>query len=260
MCPVAFDGTMKPDGVLPLVGMNAERQRLTAALRQHESLLLVGPAGAGKSRLLASCIKGEKAEQDVIAIGYRAVTHDLLMSLACALSDAKHPGFARLVPHAVGQHRWAREQTSMHLRGLLRTALFEDPRVIVLDGINKAGFRTFRFLEQFSYREGMAWIGAARSERDLGALRRLFWDPRKTLRIKPLDDREAAQLFETAADHFRLRHLDLGPFRQRVLESAGGNPGQIVEMCRLASQPQYISGRYIKFAPLRIDTKMRFAG
>jgi hypothetical protein len=30
-------------------------------------------------------------------------------------------------------------------------------------------------------------------------------------------------------------------------------------MCRLAAQPQYRCGRYIKFAPLRIDMVTRFA-
>jgi hypothetical protein len=29
-------------------------------------------------------------------------------------------------------------------------------------------------------------------------------------------------------------------------------------MCRLAAQPQYHSGSYIKFSPLRIDTVMKF--
>jgi hypothetical protein len=56
-----------------------------------------------------------------------------------------------------------------------------------------------------------------------------------------------------------LRDLDLDEFGNKALESAHGNPGQIIEMCRLAAQPQYQSGRYIKFAPLRIDTVMKFA-
>jgi hypothetical protein len=29
-------------------------------------------------------------------------------------------------------------------------------------------------------------------------------------------------------------------------------------MCRLAAQPQYRSGRYVKFSPLRIDTVIKF--
>ena len=92
----------------------------------------------------------------------------------------------------------------------------------------------------------------------LGAVARLFWNPAKALNIPPLHERDAEQLFEAAADHFKLRNLDLHEFREKVLESACGNPGQIIEMCRLATQPQYLAGRYIKFAPLRIDTVMKF--
>ena len=54
--------------------------------------------------------------------------------------------------------------------------------------------------------------------------------------------------------------LDLDEFREKVLESAHGRPGQIIEMCRLATQPQYLAGRYVKFAPLRIDKLIKFAG
>ena len=76
---------------------------------------------------------------------------------------------------------------------------------------------------------------------------------------RQLQERDAEHLFEAAADHFQLRNLDLNEFREKVLESARGNPGQILEMCRLAAQPQYHAGRYIKFAPLRFDTVMKFA-
>ena len=60
-------------------------------------------------------------------------------------------------------------------------------------------------------------------------------------------------------DHFKLRQLDLDEFREKVLESARGNPGQIIEMCRLAAQPQYHAGRYIKFSAIRIDTVTKFS-
>jgi hypothetical protein len=106
----------------------------------------------------------------------------------------------------------------------------------------------------------MALFAASRDVLSLGALARLFWNPEKTLHIPPLQERDAEQLFESAADHFKLRHLALDEFRDKVLESARGNPGQIIEMCRLAAQPQYHAGRYIKFAPLRIDVVTKFAG
>jgi hypothetical protein len=105
----------------------------------------------------------------------------------------------------------------------------------------------------------MALFEASRDTVRLGALARLFWDPAKAIHIPPLPERDAEQLFDAAAGHFKLHNLDLDEFREKVLASARGNPGQIIEMCRLAAQPRYHVGRYIKFSPLRIDTVMKFA-
>ena len=118
---------------------------------------------------------------------------------------------------------------------------------------------TYRFLQRICHTPGMAFFAASRDALSLGTLARLFWNPAKAMNVPPLHERDSEQLFEAAADYFALRDLDLDEFREKVLESARGNPGQIIEMCRLAAQPQYHAGRYIKFAPLRIDTVMKFA-
>jgi hypothetical protein len=129
---------------------------------------------------------------------------------------------------------------------------------MMLDGVTGAGFATYRFLQRIYHAPGMALFAASRDAFSLGALARLFWNPANALNLPPLSERDGEQLFEAAADYFKLRNLDLDEFREKVLESAGGNPGQIIEMCRLATQPQYHAGRYIKFAPLRIDTVIKF--
>jgi hypothetical protein len=133
------------------------------------------------------------------------------------------------------------------------------PVPMVLDGVEGAGFPTYRFLQRICHTPGMALFAASRDAFSLGALARLFWNPAKALHVPPLHERDARQLFEAAADRFKLRNLDLDDFRDKALESARGNPGQIIEMCRLAAQPQYHAGRYIKFAPLRIDAVMKLA-
>jgi hypothetical protein len=132
------------------------------------------------------------------------------------------------------------------------------PLPMMLDGIVGASFPTYRFLQRIYHTRGVALFAASRDTFSLGALARLFWDPTKALHILPLPDRNAEQLFDAAADHFKLRNLDLGEFRKKVVRSARGNPGQIIEMCRLAAQPQYHRGRHIEFSPLRIDTAMKF--
>jgi hypothetical protein len=228
---------------LPFVNRAKEVERLRPALRSGDPLLLLGPQGSGKTRLVQEALSGNR---QVLYLAWEPTLHGLLIAMARALLD---------LPEA-----WLKAQTSVHLKGVLWNALERSPVPMVLDGIAGAGFPTYRFLQRIYYTPGMALFAASRDVLSLGALARLFWNPEKTLHIPPLQERDAEQLFESAADHFKLRHLALDEFRDKVLESARGNPGQIIEMCRLAAQPQYHAGRYIKFAPLRIDTVTKFAG
>ncbi len=242
---------------LALVGMAKEKVRIDAALAKRESVLLLGPAGAGKTRLLR---EAAAVHPDVLYVSWAPTLHALLVAMARVLILAGHSEFLGRANPGRDVETWLGIETSVHLKGLLWNALETAPVPLVLDGIARAGFPTYRFLQRIYYTDGMALFAASRDSVSLGALGRLFWNPGKIVSIPPLNDRDAGRLFEAAADYFELRDLDLFEFRDKVLENAHGNPGQIVEMCRLATQPKYIAGRYIKFAPLRIDTMIKFAG
>jgi hypothetical protein len=241
---------------IPFVGMLRERQRLSLAFATSDPLLLLGPQGSGKTRLIKEALS---SSSHLLYVAWEPTLHDLLKAMARALIAARHAGFIRRAKPGADPEAWLAAQTSVHLRGLLWTAVEISPVPMMLDGVAGAGFPTYRFLQRIYHTPGMTLFAASRDALSLGALTRLFWNPAKTLTIPPLHDRDAEELFDIAADYFKLRHLDVDEFREKVLESARGNPGQIIEMCRLATEPQYHAGRYIKFAPLRIDTVMRFA-
>ena len=245
---------------LPLVGMAREIERLSVAFATGDPLLVLGPRGSGKTRLIQEALSGNR---QVLYLAWEPALHALLTAMARALIAARHTGFLSRAGRPSGpgpdSEDWLAVQTSVHLKGLLWSAVESSPVPMMLDGISGAGFPTYRFLQRIYHARRMALFAASRDAVSLGALARLFWNPAKALRIPPLRERDAGQLFESAAGHFKLGHLELDEFRDKVLQSARGNPGQIIEMCRLAAQPQYNVGRYIKFSPLRIDAVMKFA-
>jgi hypothetical protein len=240
---------------LPLIGFHRERQRIAEAVRKHEPLLLLGPPGAGKTRLLRFAL--ECASGTGVYLRFVSVFHNLLSSFARELIAGGHLPVRAMVV-GLDPLRWCTRQTSVHLKGLIWRAVESAPRLVILDGVYDASAPVYRFFQRVYYTPGVTMFAAARDPVSLGALHKLFWDPRQTVCVPPLDDHGAASLFDSATERFGLHRLELGDFRTRTLECARGNPGQIVEMCRLAADPAYVSGRHILFAPLRIDVMARF--
>jgi hypothetical protein len=240
---------------LPFVGMVKERQKLLAAFREKQPVVLLGAHGSGKTRLIEEILRHHPG---TLYVGWQDTPHMLLAAIARALIASRHPEFERRAKFGAQPETWLSTQTSSHLKALIWNAVEHTPIALIIDGVSRAGFPTHRFLQRLYYTPGVWLSAAACGSTSLGALGRLFWDRRQIVQLAPLSERESLELFEAAADHFRLRGLELEEFREKVLDSACGNPGQIIEMCRLAAQPRYVSGRYIKFTPLRIDTVMKF--
>ncbi len=242
----------------PLLGAFGERERLKAAIKNRESLLITGSGGAGKTALIKSVIAELHNVRELVQVQYSSSLHQLLVDLARCLLAAKHRALRRRAKAGPDVEKWLSKQTSVHLKGLLWTSLEAEPLTIILDGIDGASFPMYRFLQRLYFVRGMSIIASARDMGSLGALGRLFWDPRTILHVGPLNHSDSEQLFDLVAKRFGLERLDLVEFRKKVLDSAQGNPGQITEMCRLATNPLYVSGKHIKFAPIRIDVVAHF--
>ena len=232
------------DGVIPMVGRRDEVRTLVHALRSRQSRLVLGVIGIGKTRLLKEALS--RFHEPHLVFPAPGVLHELLVSLAEGLRCR------------IGRCLNLRNATSITLRGAVLEALKASPRPILVEDVEHADPRMYRFLQELYHLPGNCLIVTARSRDRLGYLRKLLWDPRDETALGPLTRAECSHLFEVAASVYKLRSLDLEEFRRKVLASARGNPGQILAMCRLAAQPEYQAGRHIKFLPLRMDVLPAF--
>jgi hypothetical protein len=198
----------------------------------------------GKTRLLQESLT--IARQPYVSVEGPEVLHQLLVELAERLSCP------------AGRFGSVRNATSVALKPSVLDALRRLPQCLVLEDVADADPRMYRFLQQVYYLPAVSLIVTAASRDCLGHLRKLLWDPREELALKPLGRQEAFNLFDVASRMNQLQSFDLDAFRSKVLTAAQGNPGQILTMCRMASRPEYQDGRHIKFPPLRIDALTAF--
>ena len=226
------------DPGVALVGRRGEVGTLSAALRSRQSYLITGPPGIGKTKILHHCLS--TSGQPFVLLNKPVVLHDLLVRLAERL------------------HCRAGRFTSVQLKPLVLDALRTTPHCVILEGVELVEPRMYRFLQELYYVPKTCLIATVRSRSRMGHLRKLLWDPREELALKPLNHTESLRLFEEARRAFGLDSFDRDDFRHKVIQAARGNPGQILAMCRLAGRSEYRNGRHIKFAPLRIDVLSQF--
>jgi len=224
---------------LPLIGRGEELRNLLAALRDRRSRLILGPPGAGKTRLIREAIRD--AGQACVILERTKVLHELLVECAKQLNcrSARFPTLDRA--------------TSMALKPLVLESLRRKPQCVAIEDLADADPRMYRFLQELYYVPRACLIVSATSRASLGFLRKLLWDPGEEILLGPLGRSESESLFDAAADRLALGTLDLTDFRRKALAAARGNPGQILSMCRLAARAEYQVGRHIKFLPLRMD-------
>jgi hypothetical protein len=148
--------------------------------------------------------------------------------------------------------------TSVSLKARVLNTLRTTPRCLILENLTGADPRMYRFLQHVYYLPGICLIVTAASRDCLGYVRKLLWNPREEIALKPLTRGDALSLFDVAATRHRLESFDLDAFRCKVLRAARGNPGQILTMCRMANRPEYQAGHRILFLPLRMDALTSF--
>jgi predicted ATPase len=146
-------------GWLPLIGREAEVARIKDSLGRRRSLLLTGPPGSGKSRLIDAACSDMPMEGPLIRITCPEHQRELLVSLFEAVMRSSHGCFkssGRPVK-SVGR------ETSMHLRGFLWQTLSSQQSTLILEDIRASSAPMYRFLQRLYHRPGVSLIATSAS-------------------------------------------------------------------------------------------------
>jgi hypothetical protein len=244
-----------------LIGRERERAKLSEAIAERRSLLVSGPADSGKSALLQEVLAhiSETIRGKCIVCTAEETPHAIWLRLVRALGEAGDPEVLTRVENEAGsrQHldRWAKVQTSLRLRGILRRAARAREYWIFLETAAPLPDGIYRLLQEWVWSRRTPVIllarGSARAE--LGKAAALYWHSGLHLTLGPLELVSAEALLEHTIARFHLAEVADAEFRKFVLEQSGRFPGSIVRLCELASDVVYQYEGHVKLHTLAVD-------
>ncbi len=253
--------------VLPPVFLDRESEgnRLREAILKRESLMIEGPAGIGKTALIANVIHslpGDMTARCLYLAGIRDL-QDLLRRLIRALYEAEDPRLRRQLHgervSTLSFGGWLKELSSSRLKGAVYRAAEGGDYRVFLDHpppLTRAVTKVIK--ELFWMRRTPVYV-ALNTELQPALARLthfLYWGDRERLTLGPLPHLAARTLVESCIERFGLERLDLTGFREEVLDLSKHVPGAITKMCALAADARYQYGSRIKIKSVYIDYLM----
>jgi hypothetical protein len=231
---------------LSCVEREEELGRLRNQAKIRKPMLVFGPEGVGKSRLLRVFVESQPLALYVAQIRAPRV---FLLGLLHALHSAD-PEIG--VPGNIG------DLTSSSLKGIVHRALDTQPFLMVLDHLDAPSRVVTGMIKDLHYYGRTPVIFASRSPHmeDIGALRPLCANKSERLELKNWPPQIALEFTRREAERIRLSASNLEAILPALVEWSDGNPGAIVQMLKMAHMPQYRAGNQIKAHVLYLDYRM----
>jgi hypothetical protein len=228
------------------VERTVELERLISRARERKPLLVFGPEGVGKTRLLQ-----EFAGIQPLALYVSQVKspHALLLSLVESLRAKLG---VRSLPSQTST------MSTSGLKGTVDRALNAKPFLLLVDQLQGPSRVVTKIVKELGYYGRTPIFFGARSPHmeDIGALQALCYDKKERLEMMNWSSEIALEFARREAERLDLWANNLDAALQSIVHLGGGNPGSILGMLKMASRSQYRVDDQIKFHVLYLDYRM----
>jgi len=235
-----------------IFGRSEEVVHLRKRCAARQSFLLHGPAGVGKTLLLL-LIAAESSE--VLYSPQNPTPQVLYRNLSASLLAAGHQVFTQACPNGSPS---LQAKTAVSIKGLVRDALRNSRYLVIVDHLMRPSRSVAACLRELMLSCLVPVIAVSRSAHmeDAGFVLPLFPDRAERFALRNFDP-EAARLFAAGcAEAEGLSAENLPQFLDKVVDFSDGNPGAILQMIHMATNPKYCHEDQIKVTPLYIDYKL----
>jgi DNA polymerase III delta prime subunit len=234
------------DAYLKAVERTAELARLISRAHERKHLLVFGPEGVGKTRLLQEFARIQPL---ALYVPQSQSPRNLLLSLVESLR-------IKLGARSLPSH--TSTMSTSGLKATVDRALNVQPFLLLVDHLQTPSRVVAKIVKDLGYYGRTPIFLAARSPHmeDIGALQALCYDKKERLEMMNWPLEVALAFARRNAEHVDLWASNLDAALQSMVQLSGGNPGSILGMLQMASRAQYRVDDQIKFHVLYLDYRM----
>jgi hypothetical protein len=224
-----------------------EMARLLAQAQRRKSMLVFGPEGVGKTRLLLRFVA---TQPFALYVPQVHTPRELMLSILRELQRIQS-----------GELRKPTDLTALStpsLKGLVLRALAESPCLLVLDhlaGPSRIVSGIIRELSDYG-RRPICFAARSPHMEDIGTLRFLCGDRSERLEIRNFPTAVAREFAQREAERQNLQASNLALALHSFVDWSEGNPGSILQMLTMAALSRYRADNQIKAHVLYLDFRM----
>lgn len=230
---------------LDAIERTEELARLLEQARVRKSMLVFGPEGVGKSRLLRSFCASQRL---ALFVANSKSPREFLLELL----EAIRPTAKAVIP------RDTMAQSARSLKGIAHRALDAAPYLIVIDHLSGPSRVLTGIVKDLHYYGRTPVFFAARSPHmeDIGNLQAFCALKTERIEIKNWSQPIAREFAKRHADAIGLWAMNLETTLRSFVEWSDGNPASIVRLLEMAGRPKYRMDDQIKAHILYVDYRM----